>query len=121
MKMIFRAVFIVALWGIATVAAGADDVFLLPVERTVYEVDASGKSWNEAGALPVSVTAASQMWELAFRRAGWYFVREIPLDFATGKHLQVWSKGEKKLILCLWGAAPGESQDMWGIMNRTKQ
>ena len=119
--MIFRTVFIVALLGIAAIATGSDEVFLLPVERTVYETDVSGKSWNEAGALPVSVTAASQMWELAFRRTGWHFVREIPLDFATGKHLQVWSKGEKKLILCLWGVAPGESQYMWGIMNRTKQ
>ena len=118
--MLFRNIFAVMIWSIAAVAFGAEEVFLLPVARTVSETDPSGKSWRETGSLPVSVTAASQMWELAFRRAGWSFVREIPLDFASAKHLQVWSRGEKKLILCLWSTAPGESRYMWGIMDRKK-
>lgn len=95
--------------------------FTLPAERTVGYTDTSGKSWREEGELRVSVVAARQMWELALRREGWRFVRMIPLDSASHRHLEVWERGDVTLMLCLWSVAPGVSGYMWGTTEKERQ
>lgn len=95
--------------------------FILPVGRTIETTDRSGKTWQETGTMEVSLMPARQMWELAFRRNGWYFVRNIPLDPVSYKQLDIWNKDSRTLILCLWSIAPGRTGYMWGISNRKKQ
>lgn len=114
MKTAARLMF-AALW---LLGCGA---FTLPVERKVGYTDTSGKSWREEGELRVSVVAARQMWELALRREGWRFVRTIPLDSVSHRHLEVWERGGTTLMLCLWSIAPGVSGYMWGTMEKEGQ
>lgn len=95
--------------------------FTLPIERRIGYTDTSGRSWREEGELRVSVVAARQMWELALRREGWRFVRTIPLDSVSHRHLEVWERGGTKLMLCLWSIAPGVSGYMWGTMEKEGQ
>lgn len=90
----------------------------LPAQREVIYTDPSGESWREEGRIPLSVVAARQMWELAFRKDGWRFVRIIPLDFTCHKHLEVWEKGDRTAMLCLWSVSPGSSGYLWGTMNK---
>ena len=92
--------------------------FVLPVERRIENTDSSGKTWQEIGSMGVSLMPARQMWGLALRRNGWYFVRNIPLDQASFKQLDVWNKDSRTLILCLWSIAPGRTGYMWGISKR---
>ena len=92
--------------------------FVLPLERQIENTDSSGKTWQEIGSMGVSLMPARQMWELALRRNGWYFVRNIPLDQASFKQLDVWNKDSRTLILCLWSIAPGRTGYMWGISKR---
>ena len=92
--------------------------FILPVERQIENTDSSGRSWQEIGSMEVSLMPSRQMWELALRRNGWYFVRNIPLDPVSYKQLDVWSKDSRTLILCLWSIAPGRTGYMWGISKR---
>ena len=89
--------------------------FVLPVERQIENIDSSGKTWQEEGTIPASLTAARQMWEVALRRDGWYFIRNIPLDQVLHKQLDVWGNGNRTLILCVWSIAPGQTGYMWGI------
>ena len=92
--------------------------FVLPVERRIENTDSSGKTWQEIGSVDVSLMPSRQMWELALRRNGWYFVRNIPLDPVSYKQLDVWNKDSRTLIRCLWSIAPGRTGYMWGISKR---
>jgi len=97
-------------------AFGAE--FFLPVERHIEESDSSGKTWQEEGFIPISLTAARQMWEVALRREGWFFIRNIPLEPVQKRQLDVWGKDRRTLILCMWEIAPGQTGYKWGITNR---
>ena len=92
--------------------------FNLPVERHIEGTDHSGKTWQEEGSMPVSLTAARQMWEVALRREGWFFIRNIPLEPVQHKQLDIWGKDSRTLILCVWEIAPGRTGYMWGIANQ---
>lgn len=88
----------------------------MPVGRTVDYSDPSGKSWKEAGTMPVSLVAAQQAWELALKRDGWRFVKTVPLEVTSHKHLEVWQKNTTTLMLCLWSLSSGSSGYMWGTV-----
>jgi len=90
--------------------------FSMPVSRNVDYSDPSGKSWKEAGTMPVSVTAAQQAWELALRREGWRYVKTISIDVSSCRHLEIWQKEDTALLLCLWSVSPGSSGYMWGTV-----
>lgn len=95
--------------------------FSLPVERRIEGSDPSGKTWQEEGSMPISLTAARQMWEVALRREGWFFIRNIPLETVQHKQLDIWGKDSRTLILCVWEIAPGRTGYMWGIANRNNK
>ena len=86
-----------------------------PLNRTVVTGDASGKSWREAGTMPVSVIAAQQSWEVALRSDGWILLHVIPLETKTARQLFVWKKNRETFLLCLWSLSPSQSGFMWGI------
>ena len=100
-------------------ASGGD--FVLPVERHIEGSDSSGKTWQEEGRIPVSLAAARQLWEVALRREGWFFIRYIPLEPVQKKQLDVWGKDRRTLILCMWEIAPGQTGYKWGIANRNNK
>ena len=100
-------------------ASGAE--FTLPVERHIEGTDSSGKTWQEEGGIPTSLTAARQMWEVALRREGWFFIRNIPLEPIQNKQLDIWGKDSRTLILCIWELAPGQTGYKWGIANRNNK
>lgn len=91
--------------------------FTPPSNRTVVTGDASGKSWREAGSMPVSVVAAQQAWEVALRRDGWTLLYVIPLETKNTRQLFIWKKNLETLLLCLWSLSPSRSGFMWGITN----
>ena len=92
--------------------------FSMPVERRIEGTGVPGKSWQEEGTIPLSLTAARQIWEIALRREGWFFIRNIPLEPVRHKQLDIWGKDTRTLILCVWEIAPGQTGYMWGIANR---
>jgi|GEM_PF-3328243 len=89
--------------------------FTPPSNRAVLTGDASGKSWREAGTMPVSVVAAQQAWEVALRRDGWILLYIIPLETKNTRQLFIWKKNLETLLLCLWSLSPSQSGFMWGI------
>lgn len=95
--------------------------FTPPPNRTVVTVDASGKSWREAGTMPVSVVAAQQAWEVALSSDGWVLLHVIPLETKDSRQLFVWKKNRGTFLLCLWSLSPSQSGFMWGITDDVRQ
>ncbi|OQA87191.1 MAG: hypothetical protein BWY31_00903 [Lentisphaerae bacterium ADurb.Bin242] len=95
--------------------------FSSPLNRTVVTGDASGKSWREAGTMPVSVVAAQQAWEVALRSDGWVLLHVIPLETKNTRQLFVWKKNRETFLLCLWSLSPSQSGFMWGIADDVRK
>ncbi len=71
--------------------------------------------------MPVSIVTAQQAWELALRKDGWRFVKTVPVDASSCKHIEIWEKNTMALMLCLWSLSSGASGYMWGTIQQNRK
>lgn len=108
-KMIFLCVIASAVVSCAAVRL-PEGVELWPAEPS------EGRTWRQAGTVPLSFVSAQRVFDLALRKQGWRRIKSVPYDLNRWKTLEVWSKGEERILVHFWREDVARTGFAWGFL-----
>lgn len=98
-------------------AVVAETVIRLPEEVRLWPVGASaGQTWHQAGTMPLAFVSAQRVFDLALRKQGWIRMKSVPYDLRNWKTLEVWSKGDERILVHFWREDVSRTGFAWGFL-----
>lgn len=92
-----------------------------PSEVTFTDGKKEGEnSWNGIGSIPLTYAAARKKLNLELRRQGWKLIRDIEYDRIRWKSLEIWSRGNDRILLQYWREETALTGFSWGILKDGK-
>jgi len=89
----------------------------LPEEAELWPVGASeGRTWHQAGTMPLAFVSARRVFDLALRKQGWIRTKSVPYDLRNWKTLEVWSKGDERILVHFWREDVSRTGFAWGFL-----
>ena len=98
-------------------AAVSGSAIRLPEGAEVWPVEASeGRTWHQIGTMPLAFVSARRAFDLALRRQGWIRIKSVPYDLCRFKTLEVWAKGDERVLVHYWREDVSRTGFAWGIL-----
>ena len=105
---------------LAGVSVAAD--IRLPAESQLSaEETADGKTWRQCGTMPLAYTAARRSFDLSLRKQGWMKLKTVEYDRIQWKALELWEKGEERILVQYWREEVSLTGFAWGTLKEEKK
>ena len=105
---------------LAMAASGGE--LRLPEGASLWKTGPSdGRTWRQAGTMPLAYAAAKRSFDLALRKQGWDRLKIVPYDRVRWKSLEIWGRGEKRILVHYWREDVSLTGFAWGFLEETKR
>lgn len=119
MRMRLLLTFLCA-FGLAVVAVATE--IRLPAEAQLSaDEPADGKTWRQCGTIPLTYSAAKRNFDLSLRKQGWTKLQTVEYDQIQWKSLELWSKGEERILVQYWREEVSLTGFAWGTLEEEKK
>ena len=92
----------------------AEELRLPAGVRILRQEKPDGQTWEQCGTVALAFAAARKNFDLTLRQQGWIKIKEIDYDRCQWKSLELWSKGEKRILIQYWKEDVSLTGFAWG-------